>query len=101
MSCKQYAEFTKSSESGKELDAMEKCGILRKCPRCGHGVVKLENDPGCNKMVCEFEINGVICGEKWCWLCGEKGISYSHFDSGTCMGKLFQGVNENVVVAGD
>lgn len=93
MSCKQWREYSTETVEGQELKALENAGVLRRCPRCRHGIVKQEDDPGCNKMHCEFEINGVECGETWCWICGEAGIDYSHFDSGKCEGYLFHDVN--------
>ena len=93
MSCKQWREYSDQTREGQELKALEDIGVLRRCPRCRHGVIKQENDPGCNKMHCEFEIEGVVCGETWCWICGETGIDYSHFDSGKCKGNLFHDVN--------
>lgn len=96
MSCQQWKDYSANTKEGKEMDALERAGVLRKCPRCGHGVVKLENDPGCNKMTCEHEINGVRCNETWCWLCGDAGIKYDHFyKGGKCAQKLFLGVNTN------
>ncbi len=93
MSCKQWREYSSSTQEGQELNALESSGVLRRCPRCRNGVVKQEDDPGCNKMHCEFEINGVQCGETWCWICGKVGIDYSHFESGECAGNLFHDVN--------
>lgn len=64
----------------------------RKCPRCGHYVIK---ESGCNAMSCR-------CGCGFCYLCGTDGGSDAHPHFGMrllptgqpnpCYAQLFQGV---------
>jgi hypothetical protein len=89
MSCAQHKYINDNSEEGQEIKKMVESGVMRLCPKCNHGTLKID---GCNKMHCSQ------CHEKWCWLCGKGGIDYNHFnDQGvnTCAGKLYLGTEIN------
>ena len=86
LSCLQYRcnELSTLDENEMVLMEMHRSGSLRFCPVCSHGVTK---DGGCNKIVCSR------CGTKWCWLCGESGIDYGHFNvtnGGSCGNRLWE-----------
>jgi hypothetical protein len=87
ISCAQYKFINDNSVEDIEIKKMVESGVMKLCPKCNHGTIK---DEGCNKMHC------IECHEMWCWLCGNGGVDYTHFnDQGTnkCAGKLFLGVN--------
>lgn len=86
ISCLQHRcnEMSNMDESEKAIMEMHRGGLLRFCPVCSHGVQK---NGGCNKIVCSR------CGAKWCWLCGEIGIDYDHFNianGGSCGNRLWE-----------
>uniref|UniRef100_A0A915LQH3 RING-type domain-containing protein n=1 Tax=Meloidogyne javanica TaxID=6303 RepID=A0A915LQH3_MELJA len=64
-------EMDKNDKDRKEREIEKKLNeaIVRKCPRCGIGFVKLS---GCNKMTCR-------CGMTQCYICRQSGIQYAHF----------------------
>uniref|UniRef100_A0A914LQ80 RING-type domain-containing protein n=1 Tax=Meloidogyne incognita TaxID=6306 RepID=A0A914LQ80_MELIC len=64
-------EMDKNDKDKKEREIEKKLNeaIVRKCPRCGIGFVKVS---GCNKMTCR-------CGMTQCYICRESGIQYAHF----------------------
>jgi hypothetical protein len=53
-----------------ELRAYIKSNKVRYCPKCGHGVEKIE---GCNHMTC------YKCNVEWCWVCGTRILGDHHF----------------------
>tara|TARA_Y100000389_G_scaffold137821_1_gene135465 strand:+ start:143 stop:970 length:828 start_codon:yes stop_codon:yes gene_type:complete len=88
-SCIEYELDNNNSENGKFINNMRRNGELKLCPQCNAPTFKHN---GCNKMVCS------VCNVKWCWLCKTVGIDYDHYNdqnSGTCTGRLWEGVDEN------
>lgn len=58
----------------KSLSLIEK--TTKPCPSCGEAV---ERNQGCNKMTC-------LCGDMFCYRCGEKVTGYQHFkEGGACV----------------
>lgn len=93
MSCYDYALSQDLTENGKFIRQMIDEGTFKKCPVCTVVTAK-EKDPvtgletGCNKIICSE------CTTKWCWLCNESGIDYSHFNSqgsNPCANMLWKG----------
>jgi hypothetical protein len=90
LSCTQY-QYLQRQEDPEVLEMVKK-GEIRFCPGCGNGTTK---STGCNKMYC------TECLSKWCWLCGEKIMDYSHFrmeGGNKCAGRLFEGVDVDAYV---
>jgi len=52
----------------------------RPCPKCGVSIIK---SSGCNHMTCGN------CKYEFCWICMGHFTGYSHFDSGSCKGKMY------------
>lgn len=78
-------EFIKEKMETKEI---------KLCPSCFTPTEKEKDEngdyTGCNKMLCVF------CDVKWCWLCQDVGIDYSHYNSENetgCGNKLWFGTN--------
>lgn len=74
----------------KLLDEHQTTNYLKsntaRCPQCFATISKID---GCNKMTCQ------MCQTKFCWLCSKKisqSDPYSHFQSGECGGRLFDGI---------
>lgn len=94
MSCLEYKLLNSDSEDSKYMNELIREGKLKFCPVCKTATTKEKDihgyDVGCNKISC------TVCGEKWCWLCQEVGISYDHFNmesTNPCSSKLWEGVN--------
>lgn len=84
LTCLEYEfENNKNNVNIKYIIELKNKKKLKFCPTCKTPVIK--ND-GCNKMVCE------ICKTKWCWLCNEINIDYSHYNPNNnkkCANKLW------------
>jgi hypothetical protein len=92
LSCLQYQNIEKNTENGKYLSELESKGELKYCPCCKSPTTRTD---GCNKMICE------TCGMKYCWLCLEMNIDYSHFNSygdNACANRLWEGASMDVDV---
>ena len=80
MKCKNYPYHTNYTCNEYKLIRVDKHELsdmiiakaFKICPKCGYGI---EKHSGCNKMTC------IKCTTKWCWLCYETDITYSHFNS--------------------
>jgi hypothetical protein len=88
-SCMEVEAENNNTENGKLIWQLKTQGKLKFCPQCRSPCMK---NSGCNKMICS------VCNQKWCWICLETNIDYSHFNSdgvGICNGRLWEGVDEN------
>ena len=88
-SCVEYEVENSSSENSQYIRDMNKKGLLKFCPTCRAPTYK---NTGCNKMIC------FSCGSRWCWLCCASDIDYDHYNinnKGRCVGKLWEGVDED------
>ena len=88
-SCIEVEAENNKTENGKFIRDMKEKGFLKFCPQCKAPSIK---NNGCNKMSCG------ICNVIWCWLCTKADISYDHYNtnlSGSCIGKLWEGVDVN------
>ena len=91
--CIEYELEQDNTETGVLLREKIKNGIYKHCPVCKTITEKETNENGnyisCNKIVCSN------CNVKWCWICKEKEISYSHYNSmnsnSSCSNKLWEG----------
>ena len=84
ISCIKYQLSENKSENIKYIKQLNIDGSLKFCPLCNTPTIKKE---GCNKIVCSN------CDIKWCWLCSETKIDYSHFNSNgknKCANKLWE-----------
>eukprot|EP00996_Jenningsia_fusiforme_P002930 NODE_3739_length_925_cov_6.848174_g3438_i0.p1 GENE.NODE_3739_length_925_cov_6.848174_g3438_i0~~NODE_3739_length_925_cov_6.848174_g3438_i0.p1 ORF type:complete len:254 (+),score=31.65 NODE_3739_length_925_cov_6.848174_g3438_i0:3-764(+) len=74
------------AEPALDAEALARLGV-KKCPRCGSGVEKID---GCNAMRC------FVCHCGFCWLCLKDcgHDAHSHFGErgGNCFRQLFHGV---------
>ena len=96
LTCLQYQMLEKNTENGKYMVDLEEKGELKYCPCCKSPTTKSEGY--CNKMICE------TCSVKYCWLCLEMDIDYSHFNSlstNKCANKLWEGVNMELAQANE
>ena len=92
MSCLEYEASLASTDNGKLVAKLLKEGSLKLCPLCKAPTIKqqdsLGRDLGCNKISCSS------CKTRWCWLCGETDVSYTHFNSegkNPCAKRLWEG----------
>jgi hypothetical protein len=88
-SCIEVESENNNTENGKLIWELKTKGSLKFCPQCRSPCMK---NSGCNKMICS------VCNQRWCWICLETDIDYSHFNSGgvgECNGRLWEGVDEN------
>ena len=92
VSCLEHEAKLGETDNGKLVAKMLAEGSLKLCPRCKAPTTKQRdaegNYVGCNKVVC------TSCHVKWCWLCGEDNVSYSHFNTqgtGPCASRLWEG----------
>ena len=90
--CLEYEIEIGKTENGIAVASMIADGTLNLCPTCKAPTTKQKDSDGgyvgCNKIVC------VSCGVKWCWLCQETNIDYSHFNSegvNPCSNRLWEG----------
>lgn len=86
--CLEYNLENSKTENGKYLLDMYTKGLMKYCKLCKTPTIKQD---GCNKMLCS------VCGGTWCWLCGNVGIDYQHYNTnnfGSCTGRLWEGVDE-------
>lgn len=95
INCVEYEYKNFSNENNSYILKLYKEGKLKFCPQCNAYTTKDkdkdDNDVGCNKITC------IYCNINWCWLCGEKNIDYSHFNSmgnGSCSNKLWLGTKD-------
>ena len=80
-----------STENGQYILKMSREGLLKFCPKCRAPITKIS---GCNKMYC------TKCMCTWCWLCGDTGIDYDHFNlrkGKPCANKLWEGVDTDFI----
>lgn len=80
------AELSENKEEGAQfINEQIKEGLIKLCPGCKSPIYR---PSGCNKMTCEK------CGVKFCWLCGECNIDYSHYNvnrNQKCSNRLWEG----------
>ena len=84
ISCLENEILENKTENGKYLAIMKETGKLKFCPTCKTPTIKMD---GCNKIVCSS------CEVKWCWLCQDISIDYSHFNSfgqNPCANRLWE-----------
>lgn len=94
MSCAEYEAVESKTETGKLIWEKKERGDLKFCPQCRTPTEKVRGQDGrfiaCNKVIC------TQCKIKWCWLCEEANIDYTHFNSTAttrCANKLWEGVD--------
>jgi hypothetical protein len=90
MNCFEYNSILENTENNLLMKELNQKGILKLCPQCYIPTTKEKdingNYIGCNKIIC------VVCGVKWCWLCGESNIDYNHYNkNNNCTNKLWLG----------
>jgi hypothetical protein len=82
ISCKKYRKKVESEKNDTEFKALNDKYKYTKCPKCG---IVVEKNEGCNYMTCTSS----KCKKKnisFCYLCGKKIKSYSHFERTGCYG---------------
>ena len=92
LTCIEHEASQAKSENGRYIWKLHLQGDLHFCPSCKVPTVKQKDgkgkDIGCNKMSCKR------CRVRWCWLCREMNIDYSHYNPNSktrCGNRLWEG----------